>query len=61
MANGVDIELTPLDEDHVRAKITWSEQVGRRGALAYQILPDRVHMFAHGTPADFWRSSEMVA
>jgi hypothetical protein len=53
--------MTPLDEDHVRAKITWSEQVGRRGALAYQILPDRVHMFAHGTPADFWRSSEMVA
>ena len=26
MAKGVDIELAPLDEDHVRAKITWSEQ-----------------------------------
>ena len=26
MAKGVDIEMAPLDEDHVRAKITWSEQ-----------------------------------
>ena len=26
MAKGVDIEMAPLDEEHVRAKITWSEQ-----------------------------------
>ena len=25
MAKGVDVEMAPLDEDHVRAKITWSE------------------------------------
>jgi hypothetical protein len=28
VAKGVDIEMAPLDEDHVRAKITWSEHVG---------------------------------
>jgi hypothetical protein len=26
MVKGVNIEMTPLDEDHVRAKISWSEQ-----------------------------------
>ena len=26
MTKGVDIEMSPLDEGHVRAKITWSEQ-----------------------------------
>jgi hypothetical protein len=26
VAKGVDIEMTSLDDDHVRAKITWSEQ-----------------------------------
>ena len=25
MAKGVNIEIAPLDEDHVRAKITWFE------------------------------------
>ena len=34
MAKGVDIELAPLDEDHVRAKITWSEQDVGGGKLA---------------------------
>ena len=26
MVRGVNIEMAPLDEEHVRAKITWSEQ-----------------------------------
>ena len=26
MVKGVNIEMAPLDEDHVRAKISWSEQ-----------------------------------
>jgi hypothetical protein len=26
VAKGMDIEMAPFDEDHVRAKITWSEQ-----------------------------------
>ena len=26
MAKGVHIEMAPPDQDHVRAKITWSEQ-----------------------------------
>jgi len=31
VAKGVDIEMAPLDEDHVLAKITWSEQDVRAG------------------------------
>jgi hypothetical protein len=34
---GVDIEMRPLDEDHVRAKITWSEQDVGGGKLVVEI------------------------
>ncbi len=37
MATGVYIELTPLDEDHVRAKITWSEQDVGGGSLVVEV------------------------
>ena len=37
MAKGVDIEMAPLDEDHVRAKITWSEQDVGGGKLVVEI------------------------
>ena len=37
MAKGVDIELAPLDEDHVRAKITWSEQDVGGGKLVIEV------------------------
>ena len=36
VAKGVDIELAPLDEDHVRAKITWSEQDVGGGQLVVE-------------------------
>ncbi len=26
MSKGLQVEISPLDDDHVRAKITWSEQ-----------------------------------
>ena len=37
MAKGVDIEMTPLDDDHVRAKITWSEQDVGGGKLVVEV------------------------
>jgi hypothetical protein len=37
VAKGVDIELAPLDEDHVRAKITWSEQDVGGGKLVVEV------------------------
>ena len=37
MAKGVDIELAPLDEDPVRAKITWSEQDVGGGQLVVEV------------------------
>ena len=37
MAKGVDIEMAPLDEDHVRAKITWSEQDVGGGKLVVEV------------------------
>jgi hypothetical protein len=37
VAKGVDIELAPLDEDHVRAKITWSEQDVGGGQLVVEV------------------------
>ena len=37
MAKGVDIEMAPLDEDHVRAKITWSEQNVGGGKLVVEV------------------------
>ena len=37
MAKGVDIELAPLDEGHVRAKITWSEQDVGGGKLVVEV------------------------
>ena len=37
MAKGVDIELAPLDEDHVRANITWSEQDVGGGKLVIEV------------------------
>ena len=37
MAKGVDIEIAPLDEDHVRAKITWSEQDVGGGKLVVEV------------------------
>ena len=38
MAKGVDIEMAPLDEDHVRAKITWSEQDVGGGKLVVEVI-----------------------
>ena len=38
MAKGVDIEIAPLDEDHVRAKITWSEQDVGGGKLVVEVI-----------------------
>ncbi len=37
MAKGVDIEMIPLDEDHVRAKITWFEQDVGGGNLVVEV------------------------
>jgi hypothetical protein len=37
VAKGVDIMLAPLDEDHVRAKITWSEQDVGGGKLVIEV------------------------
>ena len=37
MAKGVDIEMAPLDEEHVRAKITWSEQDVGGGKLVVEV------------------------
>jgi intein-encoded DNA endonuclease-like protein len=37
VAKGVDIEIAPLDEDHVRAKITWSEQDVGGGKLVVEV------------------------
>ena len=38
MAKGLDIEMAPLDEDHVRAKITWSEQDVGGGKLVVEVI-----------------------
>ena len=37
MAKGMDIEMAPFDEDHVRAKITWSEQDFGGGKLVVEV------------------------
>jgi hypothetical protein len=37
VAKGVNIEMAPLDEDHVRAKITWSEQDVGGGKLIVEV------------------------
>jgi hypothetical protein len=37
VAKGVDIEIAPLDEEHVRAKITWSEQDVGGGKLVVEV------------------------
>ena len=37
MAKGVNIEMAPLDDDHVQAKITWSEQDVGGGKLVVEI------------------------
>jgi hypothetical protein len=37
VAKGVEIEMAPLDEDHVRAKITWSEQDVGGGKLVVEV------------------------
>jgi hypothetical protein len=37
VAKGVDIEMAPLDEDHVRSKITWSEQDVGGGKLVVEV------------------------
>jgi hypothetical protein len=33
----MDIEIVPLDEDHARAKITWSEQDVGGGKLVVEV------------------------
>ena len=38
MTKGVDIEMSPLDEDHVRARITWSEQDVGGGKLVVEVI-----------------------
>jgi hypothetical protein len=37
VAKGVDIEMAPLDEDHMRAKITWFEQDVGGGKLVVEV------------------------
>jgi hypothetical protein len=37
VAKGVEIEIAPLDEAHVRAKITWSEQDVGGGKLVVEV------------------------
>jgi intein-encoded DNA endonuclease-like protein len=37
VAKGMNIELAPLDADHVRAKITWSEQDVGGGKLVVEV------------------------
>jgi hypothetical protein len=37
VAKGVAIEMAPLDADHVRAKITWSEQDFGGGKLVVEV------------------------
>jgi hypothetical protein len=37
VAKGMDIEMEPFDEDHVRAKITWSEQDVGGGKLVVEV------------------------
>jgi hypothetical protein len=37
VAKGVDIEMVPLDEDHVRAKINWSEQDVGGGKIVVEV------------------------
>ena len=37
VAKGVVIEIAPLDEEHVRAKITWSEQDVGGGKLVVEV------------------------
>ena len=37
MAKGADIEIAPLDDEHVRAKITWSEQDVGGGKLIVEV------------------------
>ena len=38
MAKGLNIEMVPLDEDHVRAKITWSEQDVGGGTIIVEVI-----------------------
>jgi hypothetical protein len=37
MSKGIEIELHPLDEEHVRATINWREQDWGGGTLTIQI------------------------
>jgi hypothetical protein len=37
VVKGVNIEMAPLDQDHVRAKITWSEQDVGGGKLVVEV------------------------
>jgi hypothetical protein len=37
VVKGVNIEMAPLDQDHVRAKITWSEQDVGGGKLIVEV------------------------
>jgi hypothetical protein len=38
VAKGADIEIAPLDDEHVRAKITWSEQDVGGGKLVVEVI-----------------------
>jgi hypothetical protein len=37
VVKGLNIEMAPLDEEHVRAKITWSEQDVGGGKLVVEV------------------------
>ena len=43
MAKGMHIEIAPLDEDHVRTKITWSEQDVGGGQLVLEVTVKKKH------------------
>jgi hypothetical protein len=37
MSKGVQVETTPLDANHVRAKVTWSEQDVGGGTIVIEV------------------------
>ena len=37
MSKGLHVEISPLDDDHVRAKITWSGQDVGGGLIAIEV------------------------
>ena len=60
MAKGVDIEMAPLDEEHVRAKITWSEQDVSGGKLVVEVTVKNKNMKTRPKTDDQLKSDAMA-